>query len=385
MTPYLAEHNPAFTDRKLALERLTLTPEQIIWATECSESATSEAAQWQTYLNALALLGVEQWLQERAPDLPLDSHWLSDRPLHASSPALDRLTEIQIGAFKLQLIAVEDVEETVVPLPRGVVESPEATPTFYLLVEVLEELDQVCIYGYLRQDELVKQRQATSLPQEGETNTLVPLTWFEADPDTLLLYLHCLEPTTVATVAAAKEPHAAPAERPMNVGLWLQSQLDAVAQELAWVLLPPLSVGTSMRGFHPLAAEFETMLAELTEQESIDIPPDARGAYRDLQWENLSLRLHVATWQLPSEGSTTEWVLLVLLGTQLHTVLPYGIQLQVRDAMQILEQPMLTEPLQSYLYAQVIGMQQEQFWVTISLANGAAITLPPFTFSTEHS
>jgi hypothetical protein len=113
------------------------------------------------------------------------------------------------------------------------------------------------------------------------------------------------------------------------------------------------------------------------------IPSKARGVYRDLQWENVALRLYVVAWELPVTASVPEWTLLLILGAQPNATLPLGIKLQVRDEVQILEEPVLTNRSQDYLYARVIGTHNERFWVTIALAGGTALTLPPFTFDEE--
>jgi hypothetical protein len=119
----------------------------------------------------------------------------------------------------------------------------------------------------------------------------------------------------------------------------------------------------------------------LKNQGDIAVPSQARGAYRDLQWENIALRLYVVAWELPATDSVPEWTLLLILGAQPNGTLPLGIKLQVRDEVQILEEPVLSDRSKKYLYARVIGTQNERFWVTISLAGGTALTLPPFTFN----
>ena len=83
---------------------------------------------------------------------------------------------------------------------------------------------------------------------------------------------------------------------------------------------------------------------------------------------------------MPATGSEPEWTLLLILGAQSNATLPLGIKLRVRAEVQILAEPVLSDQSQDYLYVQVIGTQNEQFSVTISLAGGTALTLPPFTF-----
>ncbi len=67
-----------------------------------------------------------------------------------------------------------------------------------------------------------------------------------------------------------------------------------------------------------------------------------------------------------------------MLAAQPSSNLPVGTQLTVRDELQVLEAPVLTEHTKDYIYAQVIGAYNEQFFVTIHFPNGTAITLPPF-------
>jgi hypothetical protein len=377
MTGYLIESDAMFAGQSLSMNCMLLSLEQISQAEALSALAASESQQWQTYLTGLALFGVEQWLQERAPDLPLHSDGLQ-RPTDLNSATM--LPRLRIGEFKLHLVAVDDLQDNYIPVPTAAIEQPEIVPHFYLIVEVLEEVGQACIYGYLRQDDL--RRQITQLPQEGSATYLVPLDWIDPDPDTLLLYLRCLEPSAIPLPAVSATPSLS--QRAINVGLWLQEQLDTVAQELSWVLLPPLSVSSAMRGILSVTEEFEAMLADLVERQVIDIPPDARGAYQDLEWETLSLRLYAAAWSLSieEENSEPEWALLLLLGTPTGMPLPAGIQLQVRDAAQLLEDVVLQNS-QSYLYAQVIGAPNEAFWVTINLPDGNSTTLCPFTFRNE--
>jgi hypothetical protein len=84
MTNHLTDNNFIPNATFLSLENITLSPEQIEWAIELSQSVPTESQQWQTYLNALALAGVEQWLQKRAPELTLSNEWLPGRNESAS-------------------------------------------------------------------------------------------------------------------------------------------------------------------------------------------------------------------------------------------------------------------------------------------------------------
>lgn len=156
----------------------------------------------------------------------------------------------------------------------------------------------------------------------------------------------------------------------INVGHWLTDRLDAVAQKLGWILLPPLAPAVALR-----SAREELEIA------GVQLPPEARGAFEDLQLGNAALRFHAFAWMLSASIDTFEWTLLIVLGAQPQTRLPPGIRLQVRDQTQLLFEQVLEESAKdAYLYAQVGGDLSDRFWVTIDLPDGTSISLPPFIF-----
>ena len=174
------------------------------------------------------------------------------------------------------------------------------------------------------------------------------------------------------------EVNPIPSDRALNVGLWLQDRLDALAEELAWVLMPPLS--PQMR---TVQEDVNVIVAEL-ERDGILVPTHARGAYRSLQLSALNLRLYAFTWPHMSAGNIPEWTLLLVLGPQPGQSLPPNTRLLVRDASQLLvEQISSPELEESYLYAHVMGTWEEKFWVTVEgdfTAADSAVHLPPFKF-----
>ena len=167
----------------------------------------------------------------------------------------------------------------------------------------------------------------------------------------------------------------------MNVGTWLRDRLDEVAEELSWVLLPARANAPAMLSTRTPVEQYDAVVSELIER-GMDIPSHARGAYRDLCWGQTALRLYVVTWDLHTSGHPPEWTLLLILGSPLGVQPPLGIRLIVRDDQQTLVEQSLTEQsLNSYLFAQVVGEQHEQFWVTVDMNNGVVVTLPPFRFA----
>jgi hypothetical protein len=170
-------------------------------------------------------------------------------------------------------------------------------------------------------------------------------------------------------------------QQAMNVRRWLSNELDELAQELSWILLPMPSLATATALRSP-TEEFEAIVREL-HLSGLAISPQARGAYRDLQVAGLSLRLYALTWPLMT-GSIPEWTLLLILGAPSETNLPIGLTLRVSDQTGILVERVVGSDNNSpYFFTSVIGNWYEKFIVTIGLAPGFKLTLPPFSFQLE--
>lgn len=363
-------------------DNLTLTPEQVDWAKALARQTSGQ--QWQTYLTALALLGIEAWFQERAPRLDFSSDWLPQTDLSAaprpSETAVlpDAIGRIRVGQYQLQLLTLTIPADEAV-ISRSTVDQPDQRPHFYLLVEILEELAQIRVYGFLQPERLAGQ----SLPLE-EDAYLVPLDWFESNSSHLLLYLQHLEPAALtAPLPTAHSPHSPIlplAQRAINARLWLSNQLDQLAEDLTWVLLPP-TPNLAMRSLRSPSNQLESVMQDLIERGEVELPVQLGNACRDIPFDEATVRLYAVTWSLPETDASPEWVLLVILGTPTGTNLPASIQLQVRDQTQLLADATPADPQDSYLYAQVRGEQDEQFDITVSL-NSIHVTLP-ITFSSE--
>jgi hypothetical protein len=457
MTNYFSNfNNPMLDFEALPVEAIALAPEQIDRAAQLSSQLPDGGRQWQTYLNALALFGFEQWLRERGGDLYLNTERCSLlQPWGAN--VLEAVCHLEVGEFKLCLLATGTLSDEAIALPRAAIDLPEYAAHFYVVLAVEEEQEQVTIVGFLRRDQLGERLQSANLPAEPDWTYELPLAWFEPELDRLLLYLRCLEPTAIPLPAAlanrsvslaGMEAELAPLipqlqspERPLwqtltweqgallltspdlldwlyrvqtqtpktrqtlasftrqlseivgrlsqgviNVGLWLENELDEFAQNLSWQLLPaPVLVPIPLRslereeGGSP-GEEFEAIISEL-KRTGMEIPTTARGACRDFHLGDNALRMYAVTWPLPPQENASEWVLLLILGAQPGRVLPPGLKLQVSDQANILvEQTVESDAEQTYLYTRLVGTWDEQFIVTIALINGEALTLPPFAF-----
>ena len=139
--------------RYLLPEIIWLEPEHFEQAKEMSDLVNGEALQWQTHLNALALLGFEKWLNERIPE----------QVFNRDATEIVNVCYLKFGEFKVGLIASENLLDEVVTVPQNAVASPELVAHFYVALEVLEEQEQVIIRGFMRYDQLINYRNSFNL------------------------------------------------------------------------------------------------------------------------------------------------------------------------------------------------------------------------------
>jgi hypothetical protein len=406
MMKMMSQEHLFFGLETLSAEAIDLDPHRIDHAIELSQHAINEGQKWQTYLNALALFGTQQWLEEREPDFSINLKNCSIfKPEFASE--IDAVCNVRVDDFKLCILTVGSLLEEEIFIPRAAIDLPEFTAHFYVLVEVCEELEQVNVRGFLRYDHLVERRQTVNFQLQEDWTYAVPLTWFESDPDQLLLYLRCLAPQAIALPAISGdrtadlshiqdelrpllpqlksahhpwwqiltwqqaaailthpellEPPNSPTpvlktavtwgqrvSQPMiNTATWLRDELDRWAQEAAWVLLPPLSPAPSglMR---PVLAQWRSAVGELEwmlqqlQKNGTIITAQTHGAYQDFQLGNVPLRLYAVTWEVPSSTGKPEWSLLLFLSGMPDTPMPQGITLQVCDETGLCAQSQLS-------------------------------------------
>jgi Protein of unknown function (DUF1822) len=385
MTDFLLEPIDLSDYTVVDLATIDLTPSQVAAALNqaASSSHPGPTDPWQSYLNALADLGLAQWLSDRAPTLPIQQ----------ISTGL-----WQVNGFRIATVAITDAEVLIATARL----SPTTAAHLYVAVTVQEEQAQVSIAGSIRVDQLT--RQPTPIGDDTYCLTIADL---DQGSNQLLLTLRCADPATIplpiaqptATqptaaqpVGQASTPTSTPASTPtstpgrINVGQWLNRQLDQVATDLAWILMPPLALPTAMRSASPHPASSPASSPEATlshihqtlTRQGLIISPTAQSAYQDLNITEPELRVYATIAAL----AAGEWSLLLIVGTQSGEALPANFQLSLSDGTQVLfEQMVEVARSQSYLYAQVIGAIDETFQVTITLPNGISHTLPEFGFA----
>lgn len=458
MNQYFDNSNNLLLDfEPLFIEALPLKPKQIAQAVELSNQILYQEKQWQTYLHALAFFSFESWLHSRIPEIPINSSKCSIwRPSHIN--IINGIFNLEVGQFKVCLLATGSMDDDIISIPRAVVDLPEYIAHFYVLVNVQEEQEEAMVKAFISYDKLLEHKQSVNLQPKQDWTYELSGDWFNQEPDNLLLYLRCLEPTAIAlpslnrltnvrNIQAQLQsliPQLQSWETPLwkildwqtaiplltnselldwlyqvqtertsvtqkvvtltkqlvdtgkrlteeviNVGLWLQNELDEFSENLAWNLLPSPTFAMSSMRFLPVnkkespTEEMEMIIAQLRNS-GMDIPVEVGGAYRDFSLGINPLRLYGVTWAIEEQEDSPEWTLLVVLGSQSEHQLPQDLRLQLKENNILLDEKIVEQNSDdTYLYTRVIGAWDEKFSVTIILANGETLVLPPFGFVRE--
>ncbi|MDJ0555222.1 MAG: DUF1822 family protein, partial [Microcoleaceae cyanobacterium MO_207.B10] len=186
ISEYLLDFNPIST------ESIIVPLDKIEQAVKLSSKIPEESRQWQTYLNSLALFGLEEWLQQRGTDFTINSKKCSifNPVLSNSIPAVCHLN---INQFEVCLITIGNIIDEEISIPRAVLDLPEFYHHIYVVVEVQEELEIVEIYGFISHQDLIQNQTAANLVPDTDWNYSVPLNWFDRETNNLLLYFRCLD------------------------------------------------------------------------------------------------------------------------------------------------------------------------------------------------
>jgi hypothetical protein len=405
--------------------RIELQPAYWQQAGYLSQSINQPEQRWQVYLCALGVLGFQQWLQERGfnpnqININQSSIW---QPAYANLIAA--ACNIQVGNFKVCLITASKFINQH-SFPFAVFDIPELAANFYVLMQVDEEQNQVSVSGFINYEQYLNYQETVNLEIESDWTYTLPENLFNQNIDTLLLNLRCLDadaiqlPTKSTTSQTEKlalqqkletiksqfktkqswelltptegkillnnpelinwvyEASSPSLIQPLiNVGLWLKNQIDTVAQELGWILMPSVAF-SKMRD---LSEGFDTIRSSL-EAKGVQIPITASGAFRNLDSDCGSLRLYVIMWLLDRVSDTQEWMLLITLGSQPHIPMPKNIKLEICDDTQIIFSDSLTDTTKRTIYAQVIGTINESFQVTLTVED-TVFEVPRFGMNWE--
>lgn len=214
----------------LTAEGVELLPEHISQAVQLSQAVPNSTQQWQTYLNALAIFGFESWLQSRSVSVQRNQCSIFDP---AAANVLETVCNLQVGAFKICLIATGSVGDRLINLPKMVIDLPEWTAHFYVLVEVLEEQAEARIYGFLPRPLLTQQIERHALAVDADWSYTLPVDWFNPESNDLLLNLRCLEPSAIPLPVLTAEMVSIPLLREKLTNLQQHSP-DLPYAQLTW-------------------------------------------------------------------------------------------------------------------------------------------------------
>lgn len=126
--------------RILLQETAWLEPEHFALAQKTSSvEKANHNTSWQIYLNTLALLGFEVWLEKRLPG----------KVINRDISTITTAGNLKVDEYKFCAIATESLLCEVVKIPKAIIENHHYFAHFYVLLEVLEEEEQVVIRGFI--------------------------------------------------------------------------------------------------------------------------------------------------------------------------------------------------------------------------------------------
>jgi hypothetical protein len=239
--------------RTLLPEAIWLETHHFEQARELSHESSSEALQWQTYVNALAFLGVSQWLNEKMP-APANR---SDPSILVPSAAnfMEGVCQFKLGEFKLCLIAVEHVLDEIVQIPQRAILTPDLAAHFYIAIEVCQEEEQIILRGFMRYDQLTDYLSQTDGLLTTEGYYPIPLSRFDPEPNRLLSYCRYLDAIAIPLPSISPENIATPAlgvQQPVEelrtkLSHWLQDRVEEGWQTIDTLFSPEMSLAFSTR------------------------------------------------------------------------------------------------------------------------------------------
>lgn len=426
--------------RLLHPEVIELELECFAQAAQMSNQGLNERYQWQSYVNALALLGFTQWLREQDAALVVDIENCSlFQPQYAT--VIEAVCNLRVGEFRLCLVASENLLDGVVSIPRAVLDIPDFAAHFYIALEVQEEQGHVIIRGHGRYDQLARYRQLVNLSADDRWRYEFPLSLLDPEPNHLLFNLNLLEPNAIPLPRAISHSSTTSVTQTEleTVLAHLESTEHSLWQVLSWekgvsllqspelldllyqwqrstdrssslhirisqvfTLLTQRAINTaqwlqgeldelaqsldwfSSQQLTTTAFEFRSVdkfraaIEDLRDQ-GMDIPSEPNPMCQDIEWGGKLLRLCAMTWQLNATAPDPQWTLLLILGTQMGPPLPDGLKFCVANLTGSLveEKSNLDAEL---LYARADAWQGQKLVATIVSPEGQVLTLPPYSF-----
>ena len=420
--------------------------EQLQPAFLISEKSNNPLIKWQVYFQCLALFAFEEWLQEREPRLTLDKENSSTLQYQYAN-LIDAVFNLKVGNFKVCLIPCMLLTNEEVAIPRAVIDLPEYTAHFYVVIGVDEELEIAAVKGLLRYDQLINIK--AELEPEADWNYYIPLLQFNQEVDELLLYLQCLAPTAILLPeipvsrrdilrkvqtsllnllpqlnnrplwevltweqgkavlttplllnwvyqsinqnAATLTKHLSDlleilSQQAVNVGLWFVNQIDDTVQTLSWQLIP--------------AASELRSTSSMIQSDTSNYIEELEIILRDIQFQEQQLDIPLTAIRVYQDIRLNQllrlyaviwslpeaengWNLLLILKASNDNQSASSFRLRVSDQIEVLDEQELIISNNNYIYTQVEGDESDKFIATVISGTGETQTFPPFEFIRE--
>lgn len=238
----------------LSLEVVQLEPEDFVQAAEISYKVIDETLRWQTYQNALALIGFEQWLKQRKPELQVNRNECSIlKPKYASE--IDVVCNFKVGNLIVCLLNTGNLTEGFVAVTKAILNAPEFAAHFYVLVEVLEEQGQVIIKSFLPYNQLNDYCKSVNLEALENEYYQLPVSLFKLAPNQLFLYLGFVAPSAiplplpqrVTATSGVKQVLNRVNQSIVNLSHWLHGAFDRGWEATEAILAPSFQTQPAFR------------------------------------------------------------------------------------------------------------------------------------------
>ena len=168
-------------------ETIDLTPDHFELAFSASEQELGGTAQWQTYIQTLAIVGFSDWLSVHINELKINK----------TSQKYSTWSYLQIGKFRIALMATENLFDSIVDIPKQLINIPSFSAHFYVVLNVIEEQAFMILRGFIRYDQLMKNTICKQMKCSSDSSFQLHLSHFDFEPTLLLSYLQHLESSSI--------------------------------------------------------------------------------------------------------------------------------------------------------------------------------------------
>lgn len=314
----------------LQLEIGELKPEDFEQSAEISHRIIDENLRWQTYQNALGLIGFEKWLKQRKPELQINKNQCSIFQSQ-SVTKINAVCNLKVNDFIVCLINTNDFTDEFVEVTKAALDFPEFVAHFYVLIEVLEEQQQVIINGFLRYDQLNQYRGSVNLQKSESGDYQLPLSLFNSKPNQLLLYLNFLAPSAIPIpssfpaipVMSTKEIIGQASQSIVNLSRWLHGAFDTGWQATEAILAPSNQTEFAFR--------FREGRSQETDATESSLAIAKRGKLLNLGIEKADESVVLIVGFKAVEEPNKFQVFVEICSTENQTYLPQDLQLMVLD------------------------------------------------------